>query len=130
MVFDRIRSTYVVLTPEEWVRQHLVEFLVLSCKAPLRSIVEEYAVCLNSMPQRADVVVLGGDTQPLLLAECKSPEVNFDNTATLNEVFLQATRYNAVLGAKYIILTNGLRHFCYELTPQGYTSLNHFPPLG
>ena len=65
VVFDRVRSLYVVLTPEEWVRRHVVEFLVGRCGAPLRSIVEEYAVNVNAAPQRADVVVMDGAARPV-----------------------------------------------------------------
>ena len=130
LVFDEVRSIYVVLTPEEWVRRHLVAFLIKHCGAPLRSIVEEYLVNLNTMAQRADVVVMDNEAKPLLLAECKAPEINLSNENILNEVFIQATRYNAVVGARYIIITNGLRHFCYEHTGDGYSALKAFPRLG
>lgn len=130
LVYDSIRSAYIVLTPEEWVRRHLVEFLASHCNAPTRSIIEEYPATVNGMAQRADIVVMGSDSKPLLVAECKAPDINLGNRNTLHEVFLQASRYNAVIGARYIVLTNGLRHFCYELTPAGYVSLNKFPLLG
>ena len=68
MVFDTVRNIYVVLTPEEWVRRHLVEFLINSCEVPLRSIIEEYPVDLNGMAQRADVVVMSSEARPLILA--------------------------------------------------------------
>ena len=127
--FDKIRSLYVVLTPEEWVRQHLVSFLIDYCHAPLRSLIEEYPVEINSMPQRADVVVVDSTGAPLVLAECKAPDVNLANREILKRVFEQATRYNAVLGAQYIIITNGLSHFCYLHTQQGYQPLSQFPTL-
>lgn len=130
LVFDRVRSTYIVLTPEEWVRQHLVEFLISHYKAPLRSIIEEYPVPINGMAQRADVVVVDNNAQPLLLAECKSPDIDFKNSNTLREVFLQASRYNAIVKARYIVLTNGLQHFCYELIDNRYVALKGFPRLG
>jgi hypothetical protein len=82
------------------------------------------------MAQRADIVVMGSDGKPLLVAECKAPDIDFTNNNTLHEVFLQASRYNAVIEARYIVLTNGLKHFCYELTPAGYVPLNQFPSLG
>lgn len=131
LVFDNVRSMYVVLTPEEWVRRHLVEYLITRCGAQLRSIVEEYPVNINSTPQRADVVVMTSSAKPLLLAECKAPEINFNNKQCLEEVFAQATRYNAIVGAKYIVLTNGLKHFCLEQQSDGtYTPLSSFPNLG
>ena len=129
LVFDSVRSMYVVLTPEEWVRRHLVEFLISRCGAPLRSIVEEYAVNINSQSQRADVVVMDSSAHPLLLAECKAPEINFEDKKVVAEVFAQASRYNAVVGAKYIVLTNGLKHFCFEQNGASYSPLQSFPDL-
>lgn len=130
LVFDNVRSMYVVLTPEEWVRRHLVEFLIEGCGAPLRSIVEEYPVNINSTPQRADVVVMDSSATPLLLAECKAPDINFEDKKVVSEVFAQASRYNAVVGARYIVLTNGLKHFCFEQRQSGYLPLASFPKLG
>ena len=123
-IWDDIRRQWLVLTPEEWVRRHLVEFLISDCGASLRSIVEEYPVGINSTAQRADVVVLDSSARPLALVECKAPDV-----AVTRGVFEQATRYNAVVGARYVILTNGLRHFCFERTAEGYRPLDAFPRL-
>ena len=130
VVFDEVRKMYVVLTPEEWVRRHLVAFLINHCGAMLRSIVEEYPVNLNSMAQRADVVVMNNEAQPTLLAECKAPDVNLNNRNTLSEVFAQATRYNAVVKARYVVITNGINHYCYENTHNGYKPMTTFPKLG
>lgn len=130
MVYDEVRSVYVVLTPEEWVRRHLVAFLINQCGAMLRSIIEEYPVKLNTMAQRADVVVMNSFAQPILLAECKSPDVNLSNAKILRDVFAQATRYNAVIKARYIIITNGINHFCYEYSGDSYKPLAAFPKLG
>ena len=130
-IWDSLRGKWLVLTPEEWVRRHLVEYLITRCGAPLRSIVEEYPVNINSTPQRADVVVMDHSAKPLLLAECKAPEINFNNKQCLEEVFAQASRYNAIVGARYIVLTNGLKHFCFEQQSDGtYTPLTSFPSLG
>ena len=125
MVFDNIRRMYVVLTPEEWVRRHLVDYLITHCHAPQLSIVEEYPVNINSTAQRADVVVMDNNAHPLVLVECKAPDVKIDSA-----VFEQATRYNAVVKARYIILTNGMEHYCYEFSDKGYLPLNSFPHLG
>ena len=129
-IWDNTRRRYVALTPEEWVRRHLVSFLVNNCGAPLRSIVEEYPVCINSMPQRADIVVMDAEARPLILVECKATDIDFANRKTLSEVFEQATRYNAVVGARYLILSNGLQHFCFERSTEGYTPLRAFPRVG
>ena len=85
---------------------------------------EEYAVNVNAAPQRADVVVMDGEARPVALVECKAPDVRITS-----EVFEQATRYNAVLGARYVILTNGITHFCFERTADGYAPMSAFPDL-
>ncbi|MBR5464397.1 MAG: type I restriction enzyme HsdR N-terminal domain-containing protein [Alistipes sp.] len=124
LVWSETRRQWLVLTPEEWVRRHLVAWLISELGVPLLNVVEEYPVPLNGQPQRADVVVIGRDTKPLLLAECKAPEVKIDQS-----VLDQAARYNAVLGARYLLLTNGLKLFLYELTAAGYRPLDSFPHL-
>lgn len=121
---DIIRGGYIVLTPEEWVRRHLIAFLVSDCGVELRSIVTEYPVALNGTAQRADIVVTDREGAPLLLAECKAPEVKIDK-----DVLAQAVRYNSVLGARYIILTNGLRHYCYQSEGGICKPLGEFPKL-
>lgn len=121
-VWDSLRGTYLVLTPEEWVRQHLIAYLAEHCGVQPKRIVQEYAVALNGQPQRADVVVVGDRAEPVLLAECKAPGIPI-NSQTL----AQAVRYNSVLGARYIILTNGLRHYCCEYRDGEYAQLTGFP---
>ena len=124
-VWDDLRGIWLVLTPEEWVRRHLIACLVAQCGARARRIVQEYAVALNGQPQRADVVVVDDAGAPLLLAECKAPAVKIDA-----RVLDQAVRYNSVLGARYLVLTNGLTHRCYACSPErGYAALEHFPRL-
>lgn len=123
-VWCETRRQWLVLTPEEWVRRHLVAWLVAVCGVPALSIVEEYPVSLNGQPQRADVVVVGRDAKPLLVAECKAAEVKIDQS-----VLDQVGRYNAVLKARYIFITNGREHYAYELTEAGYRPLKQLPPL-
>lgn len=124
-VWDCLRGIYLVLTPEEWVRQHLVAYLVSHCGAQPKRIVEEYAVPLNGQPQRADVVVVGDRGEPVLLAECKAPDIPVGE-----RTLAQAVRYNSVLGARYIVLTNGRVHYCCELRDGRYVQLTGFPMLG
>lgn len=123
-VWDPLRGIYLVLTPEEWVRQHLIAYLVSRCGAHPTRIVQEYAVSLNGQPQRADVVVVDDEARPLLLAECKAPHVKIDG-----RTFAQAVRYNSVLGARYVVLTNGLHHYCCENCDGEYRRLDRFPDL-
>ena len=113
-----------MLTPEEWVRRHLLVFLVERCGACAKRIVQEYPVRLNGQPQRADVVVVDAAGQPLLLAECKAPDVKLDG-----RTLAQAVRYNSVLGARYILLTNGLTHYCYACHDGQCLPLGAFPDL-
>ena len=123
-VWDALRGIYLVLTPEEWVRQHLIAYLTLHCGVQPTRVVQEYAVALNGQPQRADVVVVGDRAEPLLLAECKAPGIPIGR-----QTLAQAVRYNSVLGARYIILTNGLRHYCSECRDGEYVQLDGFPDL-
>ena len=123
-VWDDLRGIYLVLTPEEWVRRHLIAYLAAHCGVMPGRIVQEYAVALNGQPQRADVVVVGDRAEPLLLAECKAPDIAVDG-----RVLAQAVRYNSVLKARYVVLTNGLRHYCYECRGGAYAPLGAFPDL-
>jgi type I site-specific restriction endonuclease len=110
-----------VLTPEEWVRRHVLGFLGVEAAR----ISQEHPVVVNGTAQRADIVVFGSDGRPLVLVECKAPGV-----AVSDAVLAQAFRYNAVLGARYVMLTNGLDHYIYEVTPDGkYAALKEFPAL-
>ena len=124
-VWDSLRETYLVLTPEEWVRQHLVAYLVTHCGVPPKRIVEEYAVALNGQAQRADVVVVDDAAEPLLVAECKAPGIPVGR-----QTLAQAVRYNSVLKARYVVLTNGLTHSCCELRDGEYVQLGAFPRFG
>lgn len=124
-VWDDLRGIYLVLTPEEWVRRHLIDYLIAHCGVQPKRIVQEYAVSLNGQSQRADVVVVGDHAEPLLVAECKAPEIRVGER-TLS----QAVRYNSVLGARYVVLTNGRVHYCCEYTDGQYVQLNGFPDLG
>ena len=118
------RRQWLVLTPEEWVRRNLVAYLTMCCGVDPLMVVEEYPVQLNGQPQRADVVVVGEGGRPRMLIECKAPEVELDQ-----QVFAQAVRYNAVVGAPYLMLTNGLRHYCFELRDGQYQQLKSLPFL-
>ena len=99
-VWDDLRGIYLVLTPEEWVRRHLIAYLVSHCGVLPKRVVQEYAV----------------------LAECKAPEIRIGE-----RTLAQAVRYNSVLGARFVILTNGLRHYCCEYRDGKYVQLSGFP---
>ena len=121
-IWDAVRRRWLVLTPEEWVRQHLIRLLVERGGVPPGNVSQEYPVALSGAAQRADVVVTGRDGRPCLLAECKAPEIRIDE-----RTLAQAVRYNSVLGARFVILTNGLRHYCCEYRDGKYVQLSGFP---
>lgn len=123
-VWDSLRGIYLVLNPEEWVRRHLIEFLISHCGAQPMRIVQEYAVAMNGSAQRADVVVVDNNARPLMLVECKAAQVKIDG-----HVLAQAVRYNSVLEARYVVLTNGITHYCYEYMNEKYSRLESFPRL-
>ena len=98
-IWDAVRRRWLVLTPEEWVRQHLIRLLVERGGVPPGNVSQEYPVALS-----------GRDGRPCLLAECKAPDVPLGR-----EVFAQAVRYNSVVAAPYVLITNGLLHCCSSL---------------
>lgn len=109
-IFDVIRKKYLVLTPEEWVRQHFVNYL-LSYKEIPRSLVRiEGGLLYNAMQKRSDIVVYDRHGAPWLVVECKSPAIAI-SSATLE----QAAVYNSTLRAPYICVTNGLTHICARI---------------
>lgn len=125
VVPDRVRGGYLVLTPEEWVRRHVIEYLVNWGGVELQRIVTEYPVTLNGQPQRADIVVVDREGGAQMLVECKAAEVKITQ-----EVLDQAVRYNSVVGARYLMLTNGIKIFCFEACGGGkYQKLNTIPRL-
>lgn len=104
-ILDQIRKKWVVLTPEEWVRQHTIYYLVGAKKYPAGLIGVEKTVKVNEMSKRFDVVCFNQDTKPVLLVECKAPEVEITQS-----VLDQALRYNSQLQVKYLLMTNGINH--------------------
>lgn len=121
-VFDAARGRWLVLTPEEWVRRHVVEYMRTECGFMPQQIVEEYPVLLNGMAQRADIVAMGRDAQPLVVVECKEPGVKIDG-----RVVDQVVRYNSVLGGRYVVVTNGIDTYCYCHDEGKYSPMHCFP---
>ena len=122
---DRVRGGYLVLTPEEWVRRHVIEYLVNWGGVELQRIVTEYPVTLNGQPQRADIVVVDSEGRAQMLVECKAADVKITQ-----DVLDQAVRYNSVVGARYLMLTNGMKIFCFEACGGGqYRKLDAIPRL-
>jgi hypothetical protein len=109
-IFDIVRKKYVALTPEEWVRQNFISWLIQELKYPASHIAIEKELLLNEMKKRFDAVVFNKDNKPAMLIECKAPEVKISQ-----KTFDQAARYNMVLKLKYLVITNGLEHYCCEI---------------
>lgn len=124
-VWDAGRGRWLLLTPEEWVRRHVLAMLTDGMGVAAASIAQEYPVEVNGSTQRADIVVFGPGVRPLLVVECKAPGVTIDHG-----VLSQAFRYNAVLGARWVMLSSGLDHYIYEVTASGeYLPMRDFPDL-
>lgn len=104
-VFDTVRSRYVALTPEEWVRQHFIHYLHYELLYPFELMQVEGSITLNGMTRRCDIVVYDHDVKPLIIVECKRETV-----ALTQKVVDQACRYNLVLQVPFLCLTNGAKH--------------------
>ena len=109
-IFDSIRKKFVVLTPEEWVRQNFIRFLIDDKKYPASLIAVEMEFKVNNLSKRSDAVVYDKVGSPFLIMEFKAPKVKIDQ-----KVFDQVARYIMKLKAKYFIVTNGLKHFCCKI---------------
>jgi hypothetical protein len=109
-ILDTIRKQWIVLTPEEWVRQHMVRYLTehLNYSTGLTAI--EKGFDLNGIPYRADIVTYDRSGTAILAVECKAPGVKINQ-----KTFDQIGQYNKVIQAKYLVVTNGLTHFCVSV---------------
>jgi hypothetical protein len=124
LLLDQFRRDWVTDTPEEWVRQHLCHWMVNECGIVQGRMQLEYAFDLNGKPMRADVVVFDRQGAPSLLVEVKAPHISITQ-----QVFDQVARYNVVLKAPYVMLTNGIASYIYQITPNGPDFLKSFPQL-
>lgn len=106
-IYDRLRRRYVALTPEEWVRQHFVEFLISEKRYPASLMANEVGLSLNGTLRRCDTVVFDRGGHPAVIVEYKAPTV-----VITQKVFDQIVRYNMVLKAGVLIVSNGLSHYC------------------
>lgn len=109
-IFDTIRKKFVILQPEEWVRQHCVQFLIEVKGYPKSLINVEKEITINSLKKRYDIVVYNSDGSIHLIVECKAPKININQ-----ETFNQIARYNLELNASYLMVTNGLNHYYCQM---------------
>lgn len=124
VIFDVIRRRYVALTPEEWVRQHFVHFLLAHKGCPQALMANEVQVQLNGTKKRCDTVLYRRDLTARMIVEYKAPEIEITQ-----KVFDQITRYNMVLKVDYLIVSNGLQHYCCRIDYEhnSYTFLQDIP---
>ena len=123
-IFDTIRKKFILLTPEEWVRQNTIQFLLQEKNYPKSYLNIEKLIKINDISKRYDIVVFQPDGTIFLLIECKAPEVKITQ-----ETFNQIARYNLTLKAQYLMVTNGLNHyFCQmDFVNETYIFLNDLP---
>ena len=124
MVWDVVRKKWVVLTPEEWVRQHLMHYMQSELDCPFSLMAVEKSLQFNGMTKRSDLVIYSDSLQPLLLAECKAPEIQVNQS-----VFEQAAMYNRTLGVPFLLVTNGVQTFCCRIDQSSgtYSYLTDIP---
>jgi len=123
-IFDMIRKKNIVLTPEEWVRQNFIQFLIKEKKYPKSLIAVEKQLQVNNVVKRTDILIFNKSGVPYIIVECKS-----SNVKITQDTFDQIARYNLKLNAIYLIVTNGLQHFYCKMDHQKmkYIFLNEIP---
>lgn len=126
-IWDIQRKKYVICTPEEWVRQHLIHYLIDHLTYPAGLIAIEKEIKVNRTKKRFDLVITGLNGSPWMLVECKAPQVELTQ-----DVINQAGRYNSVLKAPYLAITNGMKIIMVkvDLMAGSFQFLKEFPKFG
>jgi len=109
-IFDAIRKRFYILTPEEWVRQNFINYLIHIKNFPASLMSIEKGLKLNGMHKRTDIVQYNKSGKPILIVECKAPDIKLNQ-----DTFDQAARYNLTLQVDYLIITNGLEHYACKM---------------
>jgi len=109
-IFDPVRKIFVALTAEEWVRQNFLMYLTEERKYPPSLIAVETTIRVHAMKRRCDIVIFDRNGKPFMIVECKAPGIG-----TGQKVFDQIARYNLALGVEYLVVTNGLQHYCCRI---------------
>ncbi len=112
-IFDSQRKRFVSLTPEEWVRQHFIRFLIEVKNYPAAYLAVEKQLNLNGMKKRCDAILYNNNALPVMIIEFKAPSV-----AISQETFDQVAVYNAKLKVDYFIISNGLEHYCCKVNTE------------
>jgi hypothetical protein len=126
-VFDVIRKKFVILQPEEWVRQHCVHYLILHKAYPKSLINVEKEIKINGLKKRYDIVVFNTDGSIKIVVECKAPSIEITQAT-----FDQIARYNMILNADFLMVTNGLKNYYCKMNfeDKAYTFLKDIPLYG
>ncbi len=123
-VYDIVRRKNIQLNPEEWVRQHFLHYLINHLEYPVKLIKVESAHHTTLKKRRTDIITYDNSGNPALLIECKEPGVKIDRSV-LNQVI----RYNSVIRSRYIVVTNGTKHYCAQFHPENenYSQIDTIP---
>ena len=123
-IFDPVRKKYVFLTPEEWVRQNFIQYLIEDRGYPASLISVELFFKVNRLGKRSDIVIYNNVGSPVVLVECKSPNVNIGQ-----DTFDQIAKYNINFKVNYLVVTNGLKHYCckYDHKKNLYAFMKEIP---
>ena len=116
IIFDPVRRKFIALTPEEWVRQHFVNYLITDKGYPKELLANEVPLKLNGTSKRCDTVAYNRFLTPLMIVEYKAPHIEITSS-----VFDQIVRYNMVLHVRYLAVSNGISHFCCKINYENLT---------
>lgn len=121
-LFDAFRKKWVLLTPEEWVRQNFIQYLVRVLQYPANLIALEKEIRLGELRKRFDILVYGKNHQPWMMVECKAMEV-----ALHDSVIQQLLRYHISVPVPYLVITNGNQCYAWKKTEKGFMEMDKFP---
>jgi hypothetical protein len=123
-IFDEFRNKFVVLTPEEWVRQNLLKYLNIEKNIPKGLMSIEKGLTVNRLKKRTDIVIYNRKGNPSMIVECKAPEIKISQ-----DTFEQIARYNMTLKVDYLLVSNGLMHYCCKIDfkKQQFTFIENIP---
>ena len=123
-IFDEFRKKFVILTPEEWVRQNLLKYLHIEKNVPKSLIAIEKGLTVNRLKKRTDILVYNSKGITRMIVECKAPEIKINQNT-----FEQIARYNMTLKVDYLLVSNGLNHYCCKIdfANQGFQFIDNIP---
>ena len=121
-IFDLLRKKFVPLTPEEWVRQHFIRFVQDQLQYPEGYITVEKGLTVNTRAKRTDIVIHNSEGNPWMIVECKSPQIRLSE-----ETFYQSASYHLKLNVRFLVITNGIQHYCCKFADGNFHFIKGFP---